>query len=350
MPVDLIEDFDNEYSFVGNDGPSSTSRPISRRRAAGSSPSTRASRSARTGRRSFPRRRRACSGVGLVGNLFVANYLKDAQTQVKLFEPDGTFVREVELPGIGTATGFGGKRTDTETFYTFSSFATPPSIYRYDLVTGKSKLIRRAEGEVQPGRLRGQAGLLHEQGRHQGADVHHGARRASKLDGSNPTLLYGYGGFNISLTPAFSIARAAWLEMGGVYAVANLRGGGEYGQDWHKAGTKLHKQNVFDDFIAAAEYLIKREVHAARQAGHPGRQQRRPARRRGHDAAAGPVRRLPAGASASWTCCASTSSPPAASGSTTTARRTIRRSSRRCTPTRRITTLKNGSRSIRRRW
>jgi prolyl oligopeptidase len=186
----------------------------------------------------------------------VLTYLKDARTQVKMHELDGKFIREVQFPGIGTASGFGGKRTDTETFYSFSSFATPPSVFRYDLLTGESKLLRRAavkftsdDYEVK------QVFYSSKDGTKVPMFIAH--KKGLKLDGSNPTLLYGYGGFSIPLTPAFSVSRVAWMEMGGVYAVANLRGGGEYGEEWHKAGTKLKKQNVFDDFISAGEWLIK---------------------------------------------------------------------------------------------
>ncbi len=254
--ADLIEDFDNEYSFVGNDGPVfyfKTDYKAPRGRLI-------AIDTRKPGRGEWqeiiPEAKENLRNVSLVGNLFVAHYLKDAKTQVKLYEPDGTFVREVEFPGIGTAAGFGGRRTDTETFYTFSSFATPPSTYRYDLLTGKSTLLRRAKVKFNPDDYEvKQVFYASKDGTKVPMFVT--ARKGLKLDGSHPTLLYGYGGFNIPLTPTFSVTRAAWLEMGGVYAVANLRGGGEYGQEWHKAGTKLHKQNVFDDFIAAAEYLVK---------------------------------------------------------------------------------------------
>ncbi len=191
----------------------------------------------------------------MVGNLFVAHYLKDARTQIKMYGMDGTFVREVELPGIGTAGGFGGKRTDTETFYVFSSFATPPSIYRYDLVTGQSKLIRRANVKFNPDDYEVKQ-VFYKSKDGTKVPMFLTAKKGVKLDGSNPTLLYGYGGFNIPMTPSFSITRVAWLELGGVFAQANLRGGGEYGKEWHEAGTKLRKQNVFDDFIAAAQWLI----------------------------------------------------------------------------------------------
>ncbi len=194
--------------------------------------------------------------VGLVGNRFVCSYLKDAKTAVKVYEVDGKFVRDVTLPGIGTASGFHGLRTDTETFYTFSSFATPTSIYRYDPATGESKLIRQAKVKFDPAMYEVKQVFYKSK---DGTDVPMfiAHKKGIKLDGTNPTLLYGYGGFNISLTPGFSVSRLQWMEMGGVYAVANLRGGGEYGDEWHRAGTKLQKQNVFDDFIAAAEYLVK---------------------------------------------------------------------------------------------
>jgi prolyl oligopeptidase len=254
--TDLIEDFNNEYDFIGNDGPvfyfkTDYKAPRGRLIAIDTRDPDRAH-----WKEIVPESKDNLREVALVGNLFVAHYLKDARTQVKLYAIDGSPVREVELPGIGSATGFGGKRTDTETFYTFSSFATPPSTYRYDLITGKSTLLRRAAVKFNPDDYEvKQVFYASKDGTKVPMFVT--ARKGIKLDGSNPTLLYAYGGFNIPMTPQFSVGRLAWLEMGGVYAQANLRGGGEYGQEWHKAGTKLHKQNVFDDFIAAAEYLIK---------------------------------------------------------------------------------------------
>jgi prolyl oligopeptidase len=175
---------------------------------------------------------------------------------VKVYKTDGTFVRDVDLPGVGTASGFGGRITDTETYYTFTSFATPATIYKYDLIAGKSEVYRRPKVKFDPDQYEvKQVFYTSKDGTKIPLFLTY--KKGLKLDGNNPTLLYGYGGFNIPMTPAFSVGRVAWLELGGVYAQACLRGGGEYGEDWHKAGTKLKKQNVFDDFIAAAEYLIK---------------------------------------------------------------------------------------------
>ncbi|MFQ3580576.1 S9 family peptidase [Chloracidobacterium validum] len=195
-------------------------------------------------------------GVRFVGGQFIGLYLADAKTQVRVFDRDGKPVREVELPGIGTAAGFGGKPDATETFYAFTSFAQPTSIYRYDLATGKSTLVKQPKVAFDPDDYEArQVFYKSKDGTRVPMFIAH--RRGLKRDGKRPTLLYGYGGFNISLTPAFSPARIAWLEMGGVLAIPNLRGGGEYGEAWHQAGTKLNKQNVFDDFIAAAEWLIR---------------------------------------------------------------------------------------------
>jgi len=189
----------------------------------------------------------------------VLNYLKDARTQVKLHGLDGKFEREIKLPGIGTASGFGGKRTDTETFYSFSSFATPPSIYRTDLKTGDTTLFRRAEVKFNPD-LYEVKQVFYPSKDGTKIPMFLTMKKGTKYDGTNPVLLYGYGGFSISLTPTFSVGRVAWLELGGIYAQANLRGGGEYGEEWHQGGTKLNKQNVFDDFIGAAEYLINEKI------------------------------------------------------------------------------------------
>ncbi|MBW4535612.1 MAG: prolyl oligopeptidase family serine peptidase [Pleurocapsa minor HA4230-MV1] len=197
-------------------------------------------------------------GIGLLNNQFVADYLKDARSQIKIYALDGTFVREVELPGIGSAGGFGGKRYDTETFYTFTSFTTPATIYRYDLTTGESKLFRQPQVDFDPEAYQTQQVFYpSKDGTKIPMFITH--KKGIKLDGNNPTYLYAYGGFNISLTPSFSISNVVWLEMGGIYAVPNLRGGGEYGEDWHQAGMKDKKQNVFDDFIAAAEWLIEQK-------------------------------------------------------------------------------------------
>ncbi|PIE22796.1 MAG: S9 family peptidase [Planctomycetota bacterium] len=192
--------------------------------------------------------------VSFVGGRLFCHYLKDASSVLRIFDLEGRDAGSVPLPGIGTAAGFGGEPHDTQCFYSFSSFAEPPSIWRYDLLRGESEVIWRAELDF------AHVDYLTEQRWCESKDgtrvpIFVTRRRDIELDGSHPCLLYGYGGFNVSLQPGFTVSRALWLEQGGIYAVANLRGGGEYGEEWHAAGTKLRKQNVFDDFIAAAEYL-----------------------------------------------------------------------------------------------
>ena len=217
----------------------------------------------------IPESENALESVGMVGDFIVADYLKDAVTQVKLFDLGGNFVREVEFPGIGTASGFGGKRNHTGTFYSFSSFNRPPSIFSYDLATGQSKLIREAQVDFNPDDFEvSQVFYESKDGTRVPMFIAH--KKGIELNGKNPTLLYGYGGFNISLTPSFSISRLQWMEMGGVFAMPNLRGGGEYGKQWHKAGTKTQKQNVFDDFIAAAEFLIENKYTSSSNLGIQG--------------------------------------------------------------------------------
>jgi prolyl oligopeptidase len=204
----------------------------------------------------IPQAAETLEGVDFINNQFVGNYLKDAYTQFRIYDLSGKFVRNVELPGIGSAGGFGGKRFDTETFYTFSSFNTPPTIYRYDMKTGKSEIFRKSDVKFNPSDYEvKQVFYNSKDGTRVPMFIVH--KKGLKLDGNNPTLLYGYGGFSVNMTPGFSVSRLVWLENGGVWAMPNLRGGAEYGEEWHVAGTKLKKQNVFDDFIAAAEYLIK---------------------------------------------------------------------------------------------
>ena len=203
----------------------------------------------------IPQAAETLDSVSFINDQFVVSYLKDAYTQIKIHDRTGKFVRNVELPGIGAAGGFGGERTDTETFYTYSSFNAPQTIYRYDMKTGKSELFRSSEVKFNPADYEvKQVFYNSKDGTKVPMFIVH--KKGLKLDGTNPTMLYSYGGFSVSLTPAFSVSRLVWMEMGGVFAMPNIRGGAEYGEEWHVAGTKLKKQNVFDDFIAAAEYLV----------------------------------------------------------------------------------------------
>ncbi|WP_392535822.1 prolyl oligopeptidase family protein [Nostoc sp. C117] len=193
--------------------------------------------------------------VGILNNQFVVDYLKDAHSQIKIFDLKGEFIHEVELPGLGSVGGFGGKRYDTETFYSFTSFTIPGTIYRYDIVTGKSEVFREPKVDFNHDDYETKQVFYHSKdGTRVPMFITH--KKGIKLDGTNPTYLYAYGGFNVSMTPGFSVSLLVWMEMGGVYAMPNLRGGGEYGEEWHQAGMKDKKQNVFDDFIAAGEWLI----------------------------------------------------------------------------------------------
>ena len=264
LPYELIDNFDHEYSFIDNDDhilyfKTNVDAPLRRVIAIDLKKPAR-----ENWKEIIPQTKNALDSVGIVGNMFVCDYLKDAKTQVRLHAMDGSFVREVEFPSIGTAAGFDGRRKDTDTFYSFSSFALPPTTYRYNMITGSSELFRKADAKFNPDDYKtSQVFYDSKDGTKVPMFLCH--KKSLKLDGSNPTLLYGYGGFNISITPNFSVSRLTWMEMGGVLAVANLRGGGEYGETWHKAGTKQNKQNVFDDFIAAAEWLVANKYTSSKK-------------------------------------------------------------------------------------
>ena len=191
------------------------------------------------------------TGAGFI----FANYMKDAVSLVKQFDYNGKLVREIELPGLGTASGFGGKNEDKIVYFSFTNYVTPSTTYQFSPADGASSIYVQPKVDfVSANYISKQAFYTSKDGTKVPMIITY--KKGTPLNGKNPTILYGYGGFNVSLTPSFSIANAVWLEMGGIYAVANLRGGGEYGKKWHNAGTKMQKQNVFDDFIAAAEYLI----------------------------------------------------------------------------------------------
>ena len=194
--------------------------------------------------------------VSLVGGQLVAEYLHDAHSAVRRYAPSGKLLGEVQLAGLGEAAGFQGRIEDRDTYYTYSSFTSPPSVYRLDLADGASSLWKtpKLEGFNPDNYETRQVFYSSKDGTR--VPLYIVSRKGARLEGNNPTILYGYGGFNISMEPKFSASIACWLEMGGVYAMPNLRGGGEYGRAWHEGGMKTHKQNVFDDFIGAAEYLI----------------------------------------------------------------------------------------------
>lgn len=253
--IELINKFEADYSFIGNDdnvfyfrtdlnAPKGKVIAIDiQNPTLGNWPEI------------IPQAVETLESVSILNNQFVADYLQDAHSQIKIFDLQGNLIREVELPGIGSVSGFSGKRHDTETFYSFTSFTTPGTIYRYDMKIGKSEIFRQPQVDFNADDYETkQIFYTSKDGTKLPMFITH--KKGIKLDGNNPTYLYGYGGFNISLTPSFSVSLLIWLEMGGVYAVPNLRGGGEYGEEWHQGGMKEKKQNVFDDFIAAAEWLI----------------------------------------------------------------------------------------------
>jgi len=193
----------------------------------------------------------ANAGAGYI----FAHYIIDAISKVKQYDRDGKHVRDIELPGVGSASGFGGKETYKELYYTFENYVTPKTIFKFNPSTGESKVFKKPVVGFDGSKYVSEQVFYNSK---DGTKIPMiiTYKRGIRLNGKNPAMLYGYGGFGISVTPSFSIPLAIWLELGGIYAVPNIRGGGEYGQKWHLAGTKMNKQNVFDDFIAAAEYLI----------------------------------------------------------------------------------------------
>jgi len=251
--VELLDKADAEYDFVDNQGPvfifrTNLDAPLGRIISIDTTKPLKINEL-------VPESRDKLEAVSSVGERFIAVYLKDAYSAVKLFKRDGSADGEIALPGFGTAAGFTGKRKDRETFYSFTSFTTPTEIFRYDFDKPASELLFKPNVKFNPD------DYTTEQVFYQSADgtrvpMFISYKKGMKRDGETPTYLYGYGGFDISSTPSFTPANLVWMEMGGIYAVANLRGGGEYGQKWHEAGMLHAKQNVFDDFITAAQYLI----------------------------------------------------------------------------------------------
>jgi len=212
----------------------------------------------------IPENKDVMESVVMIAGKLVVNFMTDAHSKTEVFSYDGVLDHEIQLPGIGTVSAFSGKKEDNIAYYSYTSFNTPGEIYKYDFTTKQSSLHFRPEVKFNPDDFEvNQVFYASKDGTKVPMFIVH--KKGLELNGNNPTLLYAYGGFNISLTPSFSSARIAFLENGGVYAMANLRGGGEYGEEWHLAGTKLQKQNVFDDFIAAAEYLISQKYTSSKK-------------------------------------------------------------------------------------
>ena len=250
----LVENLDNAWNFLGNDGSTfyfQTDKGASR----GKVVKVDALAATKNWVDVIPETPDTLNGVQFLNDQLVLNYMHDAYTKIKIFDTSGKWVRDVELPGIGSAGGFGGKRKDSETFYSYSSYNAPPTTYRYDMKTGKSTLFRSVKVKFDPNAYEVKQ-VFYPSKDGTKVPMFLTYKKGTKLDGSNPTILYGYGGFNIASTPGFSIARVPWIEMGGIYAVACIRGGSEYGKDWWKGGSRLNKQNVFDDFAYAGKWLI----------------------------------------------------------------------------------------------
>ncbi|PTX22575.1 prolyl oligopeptidase [Pontibacter mucosus] len=251
----IVDNFENEYNVVDNFGDKllvMTNKNAPRYRLVLIDPKKPQEANWKT---VVPESQNVIRGISTVGGRIIVTYMKDATSQVVVYDQSGKQLNTVELPTLGTVSGFSGDQKDKETFFTFTSFTYPPTIYRYDVPNNKVSLFRKTEVNVDTEAYETkQVFYTSKDGTKVPMFIVH--KKGLKLDGTNPTYLYAYGGFNISMTPSFSIANMLWLENGGVYAMPNLRGGGEYGEEWHKAGMTPNKQNVFDDFIAAAEYLI----------------------------------------------------------------------------------------------
>ena len=254
--TELIGGFDAEYSFIGNEQhrfwfKTNLNAPRGRVVEIDLQNPDR-----KSWKEIIPQSTDTLESASILSRQIIATYLTDAHSAVKIFQLDGRFVQDVQLPGTGTIGGFSGKQSDTETYFAFTSFATPTQIYRYDLLNKEASLLWAPKLNFNPDDYQTDQVFYHSKdGTQVPMFIVH--KKGIERNGLNKTYLYGYGGFNISLTPAFSVSALVWMELGGVYAVANLRGGGEYGEDWHRAGTVQNKQNGFDDFIAAAEWLIQ---------------------------------------------------------------------------------------------
>jgi prolyl oligopeptidase len=253
--IELVGVFEGAYSFLGNE----SSRFFFR--TTGGTPRGRiiSIDVAKPGRENWkeivPEQKETLHDARMAGGMLTLAYLKDAYSAAKIYKLDGTFVRDVALPGIGTVTWSNARLTDTELFYSYTGYTAPATLYRYDLKTGASSLLRQSKLNFDPAAFETrQIFYTSKDGTRIPMFLVH--KKGLTQNGANPTYLYGYGGFNVSLTPSFSVSILEWMERGGLFAVPNLRGGGEYGEAWHEAGVKKNKQNVFDDFIAAAEWLI----------------------------------------------------------------------------------------------
>jgi prolyl oligopeptidase len=268
--VELLNQFDAQYDFIGNDGPVfwfRTDRDAPRGRVIAIDT---ASPHPQAWRELIPQTAQALQDATAVGDCLIGSYLKDSHSVVRVHDLEGRLVREVELPGLGSASGFAGRRESSETFYRFASFTEAGAIYRYDAATGKTSLFRRPRLDFDASAYETrQVFYTSRDGTRIPMFLTH--RKGLRPNGSHRTLLYGYGGFNNSQTPSFSVTTLVWLEQGGVYAVPNLRGGGEYGKAWHEAGRKQLKQNVFDDFVAAAQWLIDQRYTSPQRLAISGR-------------------------------------------------------------------------------